>query len=206
MTEAEWLASRSPWPMLEYLRQTGNTSERRLQLFGVACCRRIAHRIPDVLGRRALGVAERFADGEASKREVDLIADAFWPCGSYKRDYGHPATRASYYALCPGLIDRAATWALYACRRRDRSDECAVQTSLLRCIFGNPFRPVLAVPASALVRKLAQAIYEERAFDRLPLLADALEDDGCTNADVLSHCREPGEHARGCWVVDLLRR
>jgi hypothetical protein len=51
---------------------------------------------------------------------------------------------------------------------------------------------------------LAQAICEERAFDRLPILADALEDAGCTNADVLDHCRQPGEHVRGCWVVNLL--
>ncbi len=54
------------------------------------------------------------------------------------------------------------------------------------------------------VRKLAQLIYDDRAFDRLPLLADALEDAGCTDATILSHCREPGEHVKGCWVVDLL--
>jgi hypothetical protein len=51
---------------------------------------------------------------------------------------------------------------------------------------------------------LAQAIYDDRAFDRLPILADALEDAGCTNADILEHCRQPGEHGRGCWVVNLL--
>ena len=54
------------------------------------------------------------------------------------------------------------------------------------------------------IRKIAQTIYDARAFDRLPLLADALEDAGCTDAAILSHCREPGEHVRGCWVVDLL--
>jgi hypothetical protein len=51
---------------------------------------------------------------------------------------------------------------------------------------------------------MAQAIYDERAFDRLPILADALEDAGCTNADILGHCRGAGPHAKGCWVVDLL--
>lgn len=55
-----------------------------------------------------------------------------------------------------------------------------------------------------LVRRLAQAIYDESAFDRLPILADALEEAGCTNADMLNHCRQSGEHIRGCWVVDLL--
>jgi hypothetical protein len=55
-----------------------------------------------------------------------------------------------------------------------------------------------------IVPKLAQAIYDDRVFDRLPILADALEEAGCTNADILNHCRQPGEHVRGCWVVDLL--
>jgi hypothetical protein len=54
------------------------------------------------------------------------------------------------------------------------------------------------------IRKMAQAIYDARAFDRLPLLADALEEAGCADADILSHCRTPGEHVRGCWVVDLI--
>ncbi len=52
--------------------------------------------------------------------------------------------------------------------------------------------------------KLAAAVYEERAFDRLPLLADALEDAGCTNAELLGHLRGPGPHARGCRALDLL--
>ena len=54
------------------------------------------------------------------------------------------------------------------------------------------------------VPRIAQAIYGERAFDRMPILADALEDAGCDNADILGHCRQPGPHVRGCWVVDLL--
>ena len=57
---------------------------------------------------------------------------------------------------------------------------------------------------TATVRSIAAAIDRDRAFDRLPILADALEEAGCTNADVLLHCRQPGEHVRGCWVVDLV--
>ena len=52
--------------------------------------------------------------------------------------------------------------------------------------------------------KVAQGIYYDRAFDRLPILADALEDAGCHDAAILEHCRQPGPHVRGCWVVDLL--
>jgi len=75
---------------------------------------------------------------------------------------------------------------------------------LLRCIFGNPFRPVTFSPAwrSETTVSLANGIYEERAFDRLPILADALEEAGCDHTDVLTHCRGLGPHARGCWVVD----
>jgi hypothetical protein len=54
------------------------------------------------------------------------------------------------------------------------------------------------------IRKLAQGIYDDRAFDRLPLLTDALEEAGCDNRDILDLCRSNGEHVRGCWVVDLL--
>jgi hypothetical protein len=80
------------------------------------------------------------------------------------------------------------------------------QVSLLRDIFGNPFRAVAVKSSwrSSTVVSLAQAIYEEPAFDRLPILADALEDAGCDHADILEHCRGPGPHVRGCWVVDLI--
>ncbi len=77
---------------------------------------------------------------------------------------------------------------------------------MLRCIFGNPFRPVTCDPAwlTSAVTSLAQAIYNGTTFDRLPILADALEDAGCTNADLLNHCRQPGVHVKGCWALDLL--
>ena len=80
------------------------------------------------------------------------------------------------------------------------------QTALVRCLFGNPFRPraVCAAGLTQEVRALAHSIYAERAFDRMPLLADALEASGRTNADLIEHCRSGREHARGCWVVDLL--
>jgi hypothetical protein len=54
------------------------------------------------------------------------------------------------------------------------------------------------------VATLADGIYAERTFGRMPFLADALEAAGCTNADLIGHCRPGREHARGCWVVDLL--
>src|SRR5262249_35289724 len=79
-------------------------------------------------------------------------------------------------------------------------------TRLLRDVMGNPFSPLEWNSAwqTATVTSLAQAIYNERGFDRLPILADALEDAGCDNAEMLNHCRQVGEHIRGCWVVDLI--
>lgn len=81
------------------------------------------------------------------------------------------------------------------------------QTDRVRDIFGPlPFRPVMADPLwlSFSVGELAKGIYADRAFDRMPILGDALEESGCYNSAILEHCRYDGEHVRGCWVVDLL--
>jgi hypothetical protein len=90
------------------------------------------------------------------------------------------------------------------------------QCRLLHCLFGNPFRPPVRIDVSwrtPIVTALAESIYEERRFGDLPVLADALEDSGCTDADILEHCRcalAPGAeeariaHTLGCWVLDLL--
>jgi len=87
--------------------------------------------------------------------------------------------------------------------------ERKAQATLLRDILGNPFRPTAVDPAwlawnAGTIVSLAQAIYDDRAFDRLPILADALEEAGCHDADILAHCRGPGPHLRGCWCLDLL--
>jgi hypothetical protein len=83
------------------------------------------------------------------------------------------------------------------------------EAEILRDIFGNPFHPVPIDPVwltwnDGTATKIAQGIYEEKAFDRMPILADALEEAGCTNRDILAHCRSGGEHVRGCWAVDLI--
>jgi hypothetical protein len=85
--------------------------------------------------------------------------------------------------------------------------DCALaRTALLRDILGNPFRHVVFDPVwrTESVSALATGIYADRAFDRMPILADALEEAGCDDADILNHCRGPGPHVKGCWVVDLV--
>ena len=86
------------------------------------------------------------------------------------------------------------------------ADERAGQASLLRDIFGNPFRPVFFNPEwrTSTVVSLAKSMYESRDFSTMPILGDALQDAGCEHEDILNHCREPGEHVRGCWVVDMI--
>jgi hypothetical protein len=82
----------------------------------------------------------------------------------------------------------------------------SIRSQLLRDIFGNPFRPVAFDShwRTADVLGLARAIYDDRAFERMPILADALMDAGCENEEIINHCRGEGPHVRGCWVVDLI--
>jgi|SRR5579872_1640175 len=124
-------------------------------------------------------------------------------------DYGHEAERefdACYY-VGGGVFLRPFRWPVpipTAARA-----EIGFQVALLHDLFGNPFRPVAVHPIwltwnDGTVQRIAQAIYDERAFDRMPILADALEDAGCLDPDILNHCRQPGVHVRGCWVIDAL--
>jgi hypothetical protein len=89
-------------------------------------------------------------------------------------------------------------------------EEKQAHCDLIRDVFGNPFRPRPAVATAWLawdggtVPRLARAAYDERAFERLPVVADALEDAGCTDTDLLGHLRAATLHARGCWALDLL--
>jgi hypothetical protein len=99
-----------------------------------------------------------------------------------------------------------------------RAKEISTQCDLLRDIFGNPFRRIHISPAwlswnDGIVPRLAQAAYEDRILPagtldnaRLAVLADALEEAGCTDEQILTHLRSGGEHYRGCWVLDLLLR
>jgi hypothetical protein len=87
--------------------------------------------------------------------------------------------------------------------------ERAAQAGLLRCLAGNLLRPAAPAPdwltwEGGVAVALAGEIYDERTFELLPVLADLLEDAGCSDAPLLGHCREPGEHARGCWALDLI--
>jgi hypothetical protein len=120
----------------------------------------------------------------------------------------HYARMAKLRAEMPPGVPRGADW--YAQDvAADRADYAA-QFSLLRDILGNPFRPPPSLDPAWITRgdgaipAMARTIYDERSFNLLPKLADVLEGRGCTIQDILAHCRQPGEHIRGCWVIDDL--
>jgi hypothetical protein len=207
MTEEEWLVCNDPEAMLRFL--SANKSRRKFALFGVACCRRIPRLCQEPLSAAAVEVAERRADRKAKVSEVRL---ANRKAGPPPGDYSHYSRAAldrylaEHSVLCNASCNAnlVSEYAIEAASHQgvERKMQCA----LLRELFGNPFRRVRVkkVWSTDTVRRLAEAIYDERDFDSLPILGDALEDAGCSDRALLDHCRGPGAHVRGCWVVDLV--
>jgi hypothetical protein len=189
-------------------------SRRKFQLFACACCRQASHVLNDERVVACIDYLERYADGKALREEgVSLIRDVVLLEESLER----PRKWAAGAVVTSGLMDSGvfadsparSAKSIAGCVRAALGQGQEAQIALLREIVGNPFRSVRLDRTclqrdSGAVPKLSQAIYDERAFDRLPILADALEDADCDDADILAHCRSGGEHVRGCWVVDLL--
>ncbi len=226
MTEDEWLACAEPDKMLDFLRR--RPSERKLRLLACACCRRIWHLFDDERSRTAVEIAERYADGlvsrerlvrardearEAKQRFVSPQQVVAWRAAGAAQD----ATRDTGRSAAMNCI--AETPRAIDVDNEDNYDspEFRVQAVILKCIFGNPFRPPPPLPPAVLawndatVRRIAAGIYDERHMPagtldgaRLAILADALLDAGCEDDTLIRHCREPGPHVRGCWTVDLI--
>ena len=118
------------------------------------------------------------------------------------------------YGLALALADSAAWWPALSrieCAAPAQFDRYFAWASkdgceIIRDMFGNPFRPVTFSPAwrTDTAVSLAKQMYDSRDFCAMPILADALQDAGCDNEDVLNHCRGDGPHVRGCWVVDVV--
>jgi hypothetical protein len=213
MTEPEWQSCTDPQTMLGWLR--GQASERKMRLFAVACCRHAWPDLADDLCRTAVDIAERYADEQASPRELKAAkASVSRELGGLPSDFGPRFFQMAAIRLLvsdkidsPTPVEELA--ALAAQGRgggRKMVQEMAHQCDLLRDIFSNPFNSVASDPSwrTSTVVALTQSIYDEHAFDRLPILADALEEAGCNVLDVLDHCRRSRVHTRGCWVTDGL--
>ena len=206
MTEAEWLASDEPTEL--YFHVCRRLSERKIRLAAVACSRASWHRVTDWRCRRVVEVAEAFADGDATAAELVAAGNQILA----ERDIGMAG-------VVHQLVKLYTVWAMHesinAIRRLTSHDQATRgyaltrlprEAAAFRCLFGNPFRPVALDSAwrTSTVLALANGIYADRAFDRTPILADALQDAGCEDETVLTHLRHDETHVRGCWVVDMV--
>jgi hypothetical protein len=207
VTEAEWRAATDPEPMLQFLRR--KASERKLRLFACACARAVWDLLQDERARNAVEVGEQYADRLTTVRELDLASESAWQAVDACPSEANYCAQSTVESSTP---DAAADAAGHAAQDGMR---LSTQSDLLRDIFGNPFRAVPCVEPAWLawqdgtLLQLALAAYEQRrppegTLDpgRLGVLADALEDAGCTDAEPLGHLRGPGPHVRGCWAVD----
>ena len=215
MTDQEWLAGNDPQLMLDFLFTHPSYSERKMRLFAVACFWQVSEfHWDEPLFEAEINAIEQYADGLISRDDLRAVSLAH-----YRQLFPNEEDSAlriveleADYAL------QTAEWAAELARSGGPHGEerCwpvgtaeAKQAHLLRDLFGNPFRPESVDPFwltwnDRAIPKLARAIYDECRFEDLSVVADALEQAGCTSHDILIHGRDKGEHARGCWLLDLL--
>jgi hypothetical protein len=215
MTPAEWLACTDPDAMLAHLQAAmprpaawgARVRHRQVVLLVCACCRRQWPRLSG-RGRRLIEAVECWADGRAGRDEVEAArranraeqAGPWWVAeAAAQAREAHPGT----------MLFDSARYPLWAANLSGSDEERRAQCDLLRDVFGNPIvaprlDPSLLTWGGGLVGAIARDVYESSAFDRLPILADALEEAGCDSADLLEHLRSLGPHARGCWGLDLV--
>jgi hypothetical protein len=218
MNEAEWWTSMEPKRMLDFLVSRPQVSLRKMRLFAAAAARDLLAYNSDSDARgdwgnleefeQAIVRAEVYADG---KGELYYHNSLIWIEAQDDRDAAYAVlgmdADVGFYVRDPAVAVPAAISTLRI-----------NPAHWLREIFG-PL-PYCSAPApeatvlewnDRLPKRLAQAAYEERRLPEgildptlLAVLADALEEAGCTDNDILSHCRGPGPHVRGCWALDLL--
>ncbi len=224
VTPDEWFAARDAVRMFQWLETADG---RKLRLFAVAACRETWDRLSEP-ARGMVLVAERWADGDASRRELDrtrrrlepemtrTLSGTLRPLDAAAGTTATPRKTALQHNLIYNLTVGSFGFIVGPDASRDRF--VGRLAGLLHDLFDNLFLTVATPPTlfedgrpplvfhpewrtyNAL--GVARAIYAERAFDRMPILADALEDAGCDSPEVLEHCRGGGPHVRGCWVVD----
>jgi hypothetical protein len=228
MTDAEWLSDElSVDERIYALEELGRADGRKLRLYACAWARRLW----DALGHRTHGrvveLAEDFADGLVGFEE---LAGAGATALEFRERY---QTVYDQEDICPGRVVLATAEEDAASAARDAYYHASTVFNhlrdlpfpdpprgegprLLREIFGNPSRPSSVDPAwltynGGIVAALARGAYTGRILPqgtldpaRLGVLADALEEAGCSDGEILTHLRAPGRHVRGCWAVDLI--
>jgi len=213
--EAKWLSSDDVYDLIDCLKDGGHADTRRLRLYACALARFFWDGFGHPVHRRVVELAEAFADGLIPFGELD---SAFTLARELPERF---QTEEDGADICPGRVAFATAfedaafgaWEAYyngaaVCGfladvpGADRFDGVGP----LRDVFGNPFRLVTFDPRwrTSDVVGLARAIYDDGAFERMPILADALMDAGCEDEHIIGHCRGDRTHVRGCWVVDLV--
>jgi len=204
VTEEEWLIA-IPSLMMHHIKQVAPPSNRKLRLLAVAWTR-FLESLPDYADSKHVShLGDEVVEGRQS-------LDHLWH--DTVRGWGYDGDWSIANCVLAGddQLDQAIRKSMVFSEDRgqraglDTSDRFVVARSLIRCVLGNPFRPVTVDPTwiTSTVVTLAEGIYQDRAFDRLPILADALQDAGCNEPTVLDHCRSEEPHVRGCWLIDLV--
>lgn len=206
MTEAEWNVCTDSRDMLVLI--LDRASERKMRLCALSWARSIFRHVetaPRMLQYKSwlaeAGWSKQFAAAEAfADDKIERVA-----LRAARQESGGPwnlfreACRAKGFSLA--RVHHCLGYFQSEFNTPSDQEICERTRDILA-----PFHSAAINSAwlTRVVAALAVTVYDDGAFDRLPILADALEDAGCTNADILNHCRQPGEHVRGCWVVDLL--
>lgn len=220
MRKREWARCSNPERMLFQvwgLKQPANA--RRLRLFTLSAGRRLWEQVTDEACQSAVQLAWRQAESAVSAEEVAGQLGTLRP--AYDEALATDSLeRARIVNVLAVLLTDPGPAAMALIRPHSlvggaqlipllNPSEMSACCGLLREFFADrgfspTIEPALLSWNSGAIPRLASVVYEDQAFDRLPILADALEEAGCTDADILAHCRKPGEHWRGCWVVDLI--
>ncbi len=219
MTEQEWRAAPEPYTLIYH---ENCRSRRKRRLFCTACFRLVSFCLNWERFGPLAEASERFADDETawadmlrSRQQFSIGAEIFCFSADNDTETAHLAANGAgglHRKLTSPRQVISAVSSAFAAHDRDARDErlATINRQILDLaidIFGNPFRPVAVDPAwrTSDVMLLANGIYDEKAFDRMPILADALQDAGCDSADILNHLRDTtATHVRGCWALDLV--
>jgi hypothetical protein len=208
MTRDEWFACADPKVLGE--RVWHLWTQRRRRLYLCACCRLLWPWLTKEPVRRLVEAAERLADGEEDA-EVIAVGLAVARKARSQAPLGTPWEHSLHLAMAAGRGAMPTEWEYNGAATRLAQafpDGAARACGLVRDLH-NPFGPEVVEwewvrGNGGAAAQLARGVYDRRSFDELPMLADVLEEAGCRDPEVLRHCRTPGEHFRGCWVLDLL--
>ena len=218
MTEAEWLSSTRSRAMLGYLidgPMRERYADRTYRLFACAAVRRLDPGVVDRFSLGAVQIAEQFARGQATMQQLERARRDVHACLAQRTMVGGPADdlRRTVASLAVAATEESGPAAAWEVVQVGQPVGALVAgdglAGLIREVFGNPFHtPTLPehwrVWNGGTILRLARHAREAGRFDEMPVLGDALEEAGCTDVQILEHCRSGLPHAPGCWVLELL--